>query len=172
MRTETRQKQVKNCVCALLVVGILISGISIPNVAQASTVEKNEELIIYGFDQNPGQIELVDPIIPMVRSNQTQSGGSTYKYVSKQVVKLSGINTLYQALLAGGLTAVPMGPPVARAMITTGLSSNFKGYKYMRQTIYKKSDKKYYYYKVIDEFTNNKSTWKGPVTTSYQKVRK
>ncbi|EPP2127190.1 hypothetical protein ACUNAH_002891 [Listeria monocytogenes] len=117
-------------------------------------------------------LDITEPPRMILFSNQTESGGSTYKYVSKQVVNLSGINTLYQALLAGGLAAVPMGHPVARAMVTTGLSSNFKGYKYMRQTIYKKSDKSYYYYKVIDEFTNNKSTWKGPVTTSYQKVRK
>ncbi|MBC2254035.1 hypothetical protein HCB46_00945 [Listeria ivanovii] len=115
-----------------------------------------------------------EPIFQMVTSNQTDGGGSSYKYVSKQVVNLEsiGVNLVYRALIAGGLGSVPMGKAAARAMITTGLSGLFDTYKYMRQTIYKKSDKKYYYYKVINEFSNSKTTWKGPVKTSYQKVRR
>ncbi|AHI55183.1 hypothetical protein ACP0AK_05550 [Listeria ivanovii] len=173
MATETRQKQAKKCVCALLAGGILISGISFPNVAQASTVEE-QGLIEYEFTKNSGQMELAEPIIPMVRSNQTESGGSSYKYISSTIVNLNstGVNTLYQALLAGGLAKVSFGGVVAKAMVGTILSNSFKNYNYMKQTIYKKSDKNYYYYKVIDEFSNSKTKWKGPVNTSYQKVRK
>ncbi|ARM72877.1 hypothetical protein LMxysn_1242 [Listeria monocytogenes] len=65
-----------------------------------------------------------EPIFQMVTSNQTDGGGSSYKYVSKQVVNLEsiGVNLVYRALIAGGLGSVPMGKAAARAMITTGLS--------------------------------------------------
>lgn len=74
--------------------------------------------------------------------------------------------------MAGGLAKVSFGGAVAKAMVGTTLTNSFKTYNYMRQTIYKKTDKKYYYYKVIDEFSNSKTQWKGPVRTSYQKVRR
>ncbi|MBC1969955.1 hypothetical protein IBB80_11580 [Listeria marthii] len=158
----------KHLVIALTATLIFVNLVPI---ASSANIEDSVSVGEAISDLNTG-VEITQPPRMMLFANQTESGGSTYKFVSKQVVNLSGVNTLYQALLAGGLTAVPMGHPVARAMVTTGLSSNFKGYKYMRQTIYKKSDKTYHYYKVIDEFTNNKSTWKGAVTTSYQKVRR
>lgn len=40
MKTATRQKQAKKCVCALLAGGMLISGLSFPNLAQASTLDE------------------------------------------------------------------------------------------------------------------------------------
>lgn len=119
-------------------------------------------------------LDITDPPKIMLFANQTESGGSSYQYVSKMVVNLntSGVNTLYAAMLSGGLQFVPMGHAAANAAVIAGVNFNLKTYKYMRQTIYKKSDKNYYYYKIIDEFTNNKSTWKGPVKTFYEKVRK
>ncbi|TYV00767.1 hypothetical protein [Listeria monocytogenes] len=125
---------------------VIMSCLVLGNIAPMVSAASNEEFVTteetsYEWNNEPAILPPLSGI--SLFANQTEAGGSTYKYVSQQVVNLSGINNLYKALLAGGLAAVPMGPPVARAMVTTGLSSNFKGYKYMRQTIYKKSDNTY-----------------------------
>lgn len=151
----------------------LIMGNIAPTISNATSEEVIPPSKENSYDLSSG-IDVVEPPRMMLRSNQTEGGGSSYKYVSKQVVNLKsiGVDLVYRALLAGGLAAVKMGPAVSRAMITTTLSGLIKTYKYMRQTIYMKSDKKYYYYKVINEFSNSKITWKGPVKTSYQKVKR
>lgn len=110
----------------------------------------------------------------MLFANQTESGGSNFKYVSSVVVNLNsiGVNKMYQAIYVGGFTRIPLGNEVVKAVVGVFLPTPFKQYKYMKQTIYKRSDSKYHYYKVIDEFSNSKTTWKGPVQSTIQKVRR
>lgn len=152
-----------------LVLGSVVPATSFATSGEAvwtSTNESQEICDDLNVIQPAGEIVLF--------SNQTTAGGSKYRLVSRKVVNLNhtGTNLGYKALIAGGLAAVPMGRTVARAIGSTFFSGLVKSHKYMRQSIYKRSDKKYHYYKVIDEFTNNKKTWKGPVKVSYQKVRK
>ncbi|EAA0094508.1 hypothetical protein ACU8IW_002637 [Listeria innocua] len=110
----------------------------------------------------------------MLFANQTESGGSKFKYVSSVVVNLNslGVNKMYQAIYVGGFAKIPLGNAVAKAVAGVLAPTPFKQYKYMKQTIYKRSDSKYHYYKVIDEFSNSKTTWKGPVQSTIQKVRR
>ncbi|WP_115753056.1 hypothetical protein [Listeria kieliensis] len=152
----------------------LILGSIVP----ATSFATSEKTVLISADESQETCEDLNLIQPAgeiaLFSNQTTAGGSKYSLVSRKVVNLNhtGTNLAYKALMAGGLASVPMGSAVARAMTTTFFSGLVKSYKYMRQSIYKRSDKKYHYYKVIDEFTNNKKTWKGPVQVSYQKVRR
>ncbi|MGJ8730176.1 hypothetical protein ACRW9N_06875 [Listeria aquatica] len=152
----------------------LIFGSIVP----ATSFASSGKAVITSADESQSigsDLKVIQPAGEIVLfSNQTIAGGSKYSLVSRNVVNLnhSGTNLGYRALVAGGLASVPMGNAVARAIGTTFFSGLVKTYKYMRQSIYKRSDKNYHYYKVIDEFTNNKKSWKGPVKISYQKVRK
>jgi hypothetical protein len=68
---------------------------------------------------------------------------------------------------------VRKGVAVAGIIAQTFGLEYIKSYNYMRQSIYSKTDKNYIYYKVIDEFSNSKTNFsKGPVKTSYSKVKK
>ncbi|WP_048626980.1 hypothetical protein [Listeria ivanovii] len=112
-----------------------------------------------------------------VFSNQTDGGGSKYKLVSKQTVNMKTTNTLYHwAFLAISYNAVTKVAKIAIAGTVVTIAGdygiNYKGYKYLRQTIYKYSTKTQDKYKIIDEYSNSKTTWKGPVTTSYSTVKK
>ncbi|MBC2246395.1 hypothetical protein [Listeria seeligeri] len=119
---------------------------------------------------------LLEPSMKLF-SNQTDGGGSKYKLVSKQTVNMKTTNTLYHwAFLAIGFNAVTKVAKKAIAGTVVTIAGdygiNYKGYKYLRQTIYKYSTKTQDKYKIIDEYSNSKTTWKGPVTTSYSTVKK
>ncbi|HAA9661144.1 TPA_asm: hypothetical protein GIH59_12775 [Listeria monocytogenes] len=121
-------------------------------------------------------VNLLEPSMKLF-SNQTESGGSKYKLVSKQIVNMKTTNTLYHwAFLAISYNAVTQiaKKAIAGTVVTVAADYgiNYKGYKYLRQTIYKYSTKTQDKYKVIDEYSNSKTTWKGPVTTSYSTVKK
>ncbi|MCN75792.1 hypothetical protein DSO10_14990 [Listeria monocytogenes] len=140
----------------------------VPTGASANTGE------VAHYEDNYPKISIGAGLLPNLRMMLTESGGSKYRFVSKQVVNLNtiGVNKMYQAIYVGGFTKIPFGNKVTKAIVGVFLPTPFKQYKYMRQTIYKKSDSKFYYYKVIDEFSDSKSTWKGSVQTTVQKVRR
>lgn len=111
----------------------------------------------------------------MVISNQTDGGGSKYKFVTKQTVSLAVANTIYNVafLAAGGALgkAAKTGIAAAASSIVGGGASLFKKYNYMRQTIYKYATKTQDKYKIIDEYLYSKNGKPGKMTTSYSIVK-
>ncbi|TYV42654.1 hypothetical protein FZ063_12845 [Listeria monocytogenes] len=109
---------------------------------QTVSVDKeNPDLFVNQAGENNGP--------RMLFANQTESGGSKYKFVTKQTVSLA-----------------------AASSIVGGGASLLKKYNYMRQTIYKYSTKKEDKYKVINEYLYTKNGKPGKITTSYSTVRK
>ncbi|MBC2140526.1 hypothetical protein [Listeria innocua] len=156
---------------------VIMSCLVLGNIAPMVSTATNEEFVTteetsYEWNNEPAILPPLSGI--SLFANQTEAGGSTYKYMSSVVVNLDaiGVNKMYQAIYVGGSTKLPLGNQVAKAVAGVFLPTPYKQYKYMKQTIYRKSDSKYYYYKVIDEFSNSKTTWKGQVQTTVQKVRR
>ncbi|MBC1323848.1 hypothetical protein [Listeria welshimeri] len=137
------------------------------------------ESTILGTEENPDLFvnQSVNSDEPRkLFSNQTESGGSKYKFVTKQTVSLSVANNIYNLafLAAGGALGRAAKNTIASAAssIVGGGASLFKKYNYMRQTIYKYSTKKEDKYKVINEYLYSKNGKPGTITTSYSTVKK
>ncbi|EMG28776.1 hypothetical protein X560_1075 [Listeria fleischmannii 1991] len=165
----------------LLFVLALVSAVFAPTIsafAEEPSEKTNDIEIIASFDYGVLDDSLVQDGFttsqrPLLRSNQTVGGGgSTYTLSTRKTISLKATNSAYQILMSAGLDKVTKGNTVASAIAGLFLDS-LKNYKYMRQSIYKKTDKNYIYYKVIDEFSNSKTNFsKGPVKTYYSKVKR
>lgn len=136
---------------------------------QTVSVDKeNPDLFVNQSVENNGPKRLF--------ANQTESGGSKYKFVTKQTVSLAAANNIYSLafLAAGGALGRVAKSTIAAAAssIVGGGASLLKKYNYMRQTIYKYSTKKEDKYKVINEYLYTKNGKPGKITTSYNTVRK
>ncbi|HEL6629162.1 TPA: hypothetical protein UPF69_003073, partial [Listeria monocytogenes] len=106
---------------------------------QTVSVDKeNPDLFVNQSVENNGPKRLF--------ANQTESGGSKYKFVTKQTVSLAAANNIYSLafLAAGGALGRVAKSTIAAAAssIVGGGASLLKKYNYMRQTIYKYSTKK------------------------------
>ncbi|WP_099222128.1 hypothetical protein [Listeria costaricensis] len=136
--------------------------------------ESNDAELIASFDYEVVDDEIVSdgyiaPSRPLLKSNQTTNGGSTYTLQTRKVVNIKSYGTVHNAVLAAGLSYVFKGFTIA-STLAAGIVGFAGSYKYMRQSIYSRKDKKWVYYKVINEFSNNTSNFKGAVTTNYYKV--
>ncbi|RDX00581.1 hypothetical protein [Listeria kieliensis] len=146
--------------------------------AQEVSAQASDAQVIGGYDNFVKNDDLVkaEPtnIIPLARSHQAfGGGGSKYNLVSRNTVSLKFTNTAYAALMNGGLAAIHKGAAIAGVVAQTFDISYVKKYSYMRQSIYRMADKNYVYYKVVDEFSNNKNNFsRGSVKTTYSKVKK
>ncbi|MBC1408802.1 hypothetical protein [Listeria innocua] len=144
-------------------------GIEENTLEQTVSVDKeNPDLFVNQDVENNGPKRLF--------ANQTESGGSKYKFVTKQTVSLAVANNIYKLafLAAGGALGFSAKNRIASAAsnIVGGGAGLFKTYKYMRQTIYKYSMKKEDKYKVINEYLYTKNGKPGKITTTYCTVRK
>ncbi|MBC2363990.1 hypothetical protein [Listeria booriae] len=162
----------KKKISIILMTGMITLSSFVP-FAQASENVGEKNLFLDSAEVVSVSQSLAEELVlekPMLRANVTDGGGSAYVKQTVQIVDLRTTNNMYKALLAAGLAVVFKGATVAGSMAGSFGASTFNNYRWMRQTIYKKQDSKYVYYKVIDEFTNNKTTWKGYVQTTETKV--
>ncbi|HAC1339658.1 TPA_asm: hypothetical protein GI734_15265, partial [Listeria monocytogenes] len=98
---------------------------------QTVSVDKeNPDLFVNQSVENNGPKRLF--------ANQTESGGSKYKFVTKQTVSLAAANNIYSLafLAAGGALGRVAKSTIAAAAssIVGGGASLLKKYNYMRQT--------------------------------------
>ncbi|EUJ52954.1 hypothetical protein [Listeria fleischmannii] len=78
---------------------------------------------------------------PLLKSNQAfGGGGSAYSLVSRTIVDLKFNNTAYKALMIGGFGVLNKGAAIAASIAQVFGDGYIKTYKYMRQSIYKKTD--------------------------------
>ncbi|MEN2666331.1 hypothetical protein [Listeria aquatica] len=192
----TMKKRRVTCIAQMVVIIFFMFSTLFPVthvLAEDSSYEEKDNLMKKEINNHDGEIDLQvigsfdyfvknDKIVKiesadrssLLRSNQAFSGGgSKYSLISRKIVSLKFTNTAYAALMNGGLAAIHKGAAIAGVVAQTVGISYIKKYSYMRQSIYRKTDKNYAYYKVVDEFSNNKNNFsRGAVKTTYSKVKK
>lgn len=117
------------------------------------------------------------PPIQVFANAPVDGGGSKYKLISRKVVSLGKVNTLYEYAFAavGGIGAWKITKSAISAAVVAMANKkglDYKGYKYLRQSIYGLKTKKTEEYKIVDEYSNSKKTWKGYVTTTFSTVKR